>query len=150
MRRIKIGIVALAAFGATACGGGTHFANLPRPPSPVNLTVFIDNQRVSVSPTSVGAGPIVFIVTNQASSAESLSVLTAGAGASQSLASTGPISPQATAQVTVNLNTPGDYSVAITPSSSTEAGAATPSGIQPAVIHIGKPRASASNQLLSP
>jgi hypothetical protein len=150
MRIRRIGIIAVAAAGATACGSGAHFANLPRPPSPINLTVYINDQRVSVSPSSIGAGPVVFIVTNQASNAESLTVLPAGPAAGQALADTGPISPQATTQVSVNLNTPGAYSVAIAPSSTTEAAAATPSGIQPALIHVGRPRPSASNQLLSP
>lgn len=150
MRRTRIAIASIGALAATACGGGTQFANAPRPPSPVNMTVYIDDHDVSVSPTNIGAGPVVFIITNQASNAESMSVLQAGSGASRSLASTGPISPQATDQVTVNLNTPGRYSVAITPNSANDAAAASPRGISPAVIHVGKPRASASSQLLSP
>lgn len=149
MSRIRIGIVAVAAATASGCGGGTHFANLPRPPSPINLTVYINNQRVSVSPTSIGAGPVVLIVTNAASTAESLSVLPSGQSGAQPLADTGPISPQGTTQVSVNLNA-GDYSVGIAPDASSEAAAATPTGIAPAPLHVGKPRPSASNQLLSP
>jgi hypothetical protein len=141
----------LATVAVAGCGSGTHFANQPRPPSPVNLTVYINDTRVSVSPGSLGAGPVVLLVTNQASNAESLTVLPAGAAGAQPLADTGPISPQATAQVTVNLNTPGDYTVATSPDSSTEAAAAAPTGgIRPAVLHVGKARPSASNQLLSP
>ena len=132
------------------CGGGSHYANQPRPPVPVNLTVYINDQRVSVSPSAVGAGPVELIVTNQASNAESLSVLPAGATAAQPLADTGPISPQGTAQVTVNLNSPGDYTVGISPRASTEASSATPVGIQAAVLHVGKPRPNASSQLLQP
>jgi hypothetical protein len=147
VRSVRAGVITVAALGATACGGA-HFANLPRPPSPINLTVYINDQRVSVSPNDIGAGPVVLIVTNQASNAESLQVLPVGRVA-QPLASTGPISPQAAAQVTVNL-APGEYSIAIAPGTSTEAAAATPSGIQPALIRVGKPRPSASNQLLSP
>jgi hypothetical protein len=143
-------MLVFAAAGVSGCGGSTHFANRPRPPSPVNLTVYINNQRISISPSSVGAGPVVLIVTNQASNAESLRVLPAGAAAAQPLADTGPISPQGTAQVTVNLDSPGDYSVAIAPNSSTEAAAALPTGIRAALVHVGKPRASASNQLLAP
>jgi hypothetical protein len=150
MRGIRVAIVTVAAVGVTACGGGAHFANVPRPPSPVNLSVYINDQRVSVSPTTVGAGPVVLIIANQASNAESLAVLPAGASSSQALADTGPISPQATAQISVNLKTPGSYSIAISPSSTTEAAAATPSGIRPAMIRVGKPRPSADSQLLSP
>jgi hypothetical protein len=132
------------------CGSGSHYANQARPPAPVNMTVYINDQRVSVSPTSLGAGPVQLIVTNQASNSESLTVLPAGATAAQPLADTGPISPQGTAQVTVNLNSPGDYTVAIAPPASTEAATATPGRIQAAVVHVGKPRPSASNQLLQP
>jgi hypothetical protein len=134
----------------SACGGSKHFANEPRPPAPVNLTVYINDQRVSVSPGKVGAGPIIFIITNQASSAESLAVTSSGGGSSQPLADTGPISPQGTAQLSVDLKSPGDYTVGIAPNNSTEAAAATPTGIQPALIHVGQPRASSNNEVAQP
>ena len=143
-------MVVLAAGAIAGCGGGTHFANLPRPPNPINLAVYINNQRVSISPSSIGAGPVQLIVTNQASNAESLIVLPAGTSAGQALADTGPLSPQATANVTVDLTSPGAYTVAIAPNSSTESAASTPTGIQPALLRVGKARPSASNQLLNP
>ena len=141
-------MLVIAAVGVAGCGGGSHYANLPRPPSPINLTVYINDHRVSLSPTSVGAGPVELIVTNQASNAESLTVLPAGANGSQPLADTGPISPQGTAQVTVNLKSPGDYMVGISPSS--DAAAAAQRGIQAATLHVGHPRPNASSQLLQP
>lgn len=151
MRRITIGTLLTASVALSGCGGsGKHFVNEPRPPSPVNLTVYINDQRVSLSPSSVGAGPVVFIVTNQASHSESLTVLPAGSSAGQPLADVGPISPQATASVTVNFSNPGDYTVATSDGASTEASSALPTGIQPALLHIGKMRPSASSQLLSP
>ena len=150
MRRTTTGTLLIASLALAGCGGSsTHFANKPRPPSPVNLTVYIDDQRVSVSPSKIGAGPVVFIVTNQASKAISLSVLPAGVSAAQPLANTGPISPQATAQVTVDFNSPGNF-VVTGSSGNTQASQALPTGIAPAVLHIGRPRPSASNQLLSP
>lgn len=149
MRRTTLGMLAGAAFTLSACGGASHFANQPRPPAPVNLTVYINDQKVSVSPGSVGAGPIIFIITNQASNAESLEV-SSSAGSSQPLADTGPISPQATAQLSVDLKDPGDYTVGIAPNSSTEAAASTPTGIQSALIHIGQSRPNSSNELQQP
>ena len=144
-------MLALAAtVTVSACGSSKHFANVPRPPAPVNLTVYVNDQRVSVSPSSVGAGPVVFIITNQSSNAESLVVTSSGGSGSQSLADTGPISPQGTAQLTVNLRRPGDYTVGISPNSSTEAAAATPTGIQSATIHVGSPRPSSSNEVGQP
>jgi hypothetical protein len=114
------------------------------------MTVYINDRSVSVSPASVGAGPVVFIITNQASNAESLAVTSSDSSTAQPLADTGPISPQATAQLTVNLNSPGKYSVGIAPTSSTEAAAATPTGIQAALIRVGRPRASSNNDLQQP
>src|SRR5579864_2629314 len=137
MRRTRLGTLTLAAVTLAGCGGGAHFADRPRPPAPVNMTVYVNDQRVSVSPGSVGAGPILFIITNQASNAESLAV-SSSAGSNPPLADTGPISPQGTAQLSVNLKTPGEFTVAVAPpAGSTEAAAATPTGIQPALIHVG-------------
>jgi hypothetical protein len=147
-RRITLLVLAVAILAGCGSGGG-HFANLPRPPSPVNVTVYINDQRVSISPSSVGAGPVVFVVTNQASRAQSMTILPAGVSAGQALADTGPISPQATAQITVDLNR-GNYSVATGPTGATEAAQATPGGIAPATLRISKERASASNQLMNP
>ena len=146
----RIGIIVLTTGALAACGSSGHFANHPAPPTPVNLTVYINDQRVSLSPSSVGAGPVVLIVTNQATTAQSLTVLPAGASAAQPIADTGPINPQATAQVTVNLNTPGAYTVATAPNASTEAAAAVPTGVRPALLKVGHPRPTGSNVLLQP
>jgi hypothetical protein len=146
----RIGIIVIATGVVAGCGSSSHFANHPSPPVPVNLTVFINEQSVSVSPASVGAGPVILIITNQARTAESLIVMPAGTSAGQPIADTGPINPQATAQLTVNLNQPGAYTVGITPNASTEAAAALPSGVKPAVLRVGHPRPSGSNALLQP
>ncbi len=144
-------MLGLAAVAAGGCGSSGHFANDPRPPTPVNVTVYINDQRVSISPTSVGAGPVVFIVTNQASQAVSMRILQAGSAAAVPPARTGPITPQATAQITVNLNRPQTtYRVVASAKASSEAAAATATPIQPALLHIGAQRASASNQLEAP
>jgi len=150
MRLRAAATLILTAAAVTGCGSsGGHFANRPRPPSPVNLTVYINNARVSVSPTAVGAGPVVFVVTNQADQAESLMILPAGVSAAQPLADTGPISPQATAEVKVNLDT-GAYTVATSGSGGTQASQAAATPIQPALLRIGAQRPSSSGQLLVP
>lgn len=136
-------------FALAGCGSSGTFANKPRPASPVNLTVYVNNARVSVSPATTGAGQVVFIVTNQADKAESITIHPAG-DSSRSLASTGPINPQSTAQVTVDFNRPGDYTVATGKGTGTDADLAAPNTVQPASIHIGKPRPSSSNDLLQP
>jgi len=138
-------MLAGTALAVSACGSSSPASTTPRPPAPVNLTVFIDNSRVSVSPTVVGAGPVEFIITNQASQAESLAILRRGASAGQPLASTAPINPQATSQITVNFSLPGSYSVATGGD-----GPGSGSAIRAASIHIGAKRASSDNQLLQP
>jgi hypothetical protein len=142
MRRSTIGMVAISALALSACGSTSSGATTPRPPAPVNLTVYIDNSRVSVSPSTVGAGPAAFIITNQASQAESLAILPSGGRA---LADTGPINPQATAQLTVNFTSQGDYSL-----STANGDGGSDSPIRGTSIHVGPPRSSSDNQLLQP
>jgi hypothetical protein len=144
-RRTTIGMLALSALAVSACGSNSEGATTPRPPAPVNLTVYIDNNRVSLSPSSVGAGPVTFIITNQASQAESLAILPKGSAAGQPLANTGPINPQATAQVTVNFSSPGTYSL------STGGGDGTSgSAVRAATLTVGKARGNSNSQLLQP
>jgi hypothetical protein len=145
MRRMTIGILGCCAITAAGCGSGSTFANRPRPPIPVNLTVYINDARVSVSPDRLGAGPIVFIVTNQASHAENLQIQASG----QSVADTGPINPQANATVKVTVP-PGTYTMTTNTGGATDAALATASAIQPARLLIGPPRPSAKNQVLQP
>jgi hypothetical protein len=148
MRSRTIAILAVGGMAVTGCGSAGTFANKPRPPTPVNLTVYVNDARVSVSPSSVGAGPVMFIVTNAANRTESVTIKTADGN--QTLGTTGPINPQATAQVTVDFRTPGNYTVGTDRSGTTEAAQFTKSLIHAARLHIGRPRPSASNQLLQP
>lgn len=146
MRTATVGIVSLTVLAA-GCGGGAHFANKARPPTPVDSTVYINDARVSVSPNSIGAGPVVFTITNQASRTETLSFQKAGSGSA--VASSAPINPQTTTQVTVDFNQ-GDYTVATTNRGGTDAANATPSSIQAAKLHVGPPRANSNGALLQP
>jgi hypothetical protein len=141
--RTTIGMLAVSALAVSACGATSKGATTPRPPAPVNLTVYIDNSRVSLSPSRVGAGPVAFIITNQASQAESLAILPAGSAAGQPLANTAPINPQATAQVTVNFTSPGTYALST-------GGGGSGASIRSASLHVGKPRPNSNNQLLQP
>jgi hypothetical protein len=148
MCRTTIGMLVAGALVISGCGGASGASPIAsRPPAPVNLTVYVNDAKVSVSPTSVGAGPVVFIVTNQASHAEALAISTAGG--SHTLASTAPINPQATTQVSVDFK-PGDYTIATAPRGSTDASLASPTSIAAASIHIGPARPNSDGNLLSP
>jgi hypothetical protein len=147
MRIGTIGQLAVGALVLSACGAsGGRSPTVLRPPSPVNLTVYVNDSRVSVSPTRVGAGPVVFIVTNQASRAEALAISKTGGS---TLASTAPINPQGTTQVSVDFR-PGEYTIATRPRGRTDAQLTRPSSIRSASIHIGRRRPSSSDQLLQP
>jgi hypothetical protein len=143
MRWTTIAMLVVTGLAISACGSSSQGATTPRPPAPVNVTVYVDNSRVSISPTQVGAGAVLFIITNQASQAESLAVLPSGDSGGQALANTGPINPQATAQVTVNFTSRGDYAI-----SASDAGAG--SSLPAALLHVGAPRASSNSQVLQP
>lgn len=148
MRRTTIGIFVAGTVAISGCGGGSGVApTASRPSAALNLTVYVNDAKISVSPTSVGAGPVVFIVTNQASHAEALAI--SSADGSHTLASTAPINPQGTTQVSVNL-TPGNYTVATAPHGSTDASLSNPTSIGAATIRIGAARPNSSGSLLGP
>ncbi len=133
----------------SACGStGGKAASRAGQPTPVNLTVYVNDSRISVSPEVVGAGPVTFVVTNQASHSEALAISTAS-GNSHQVASTAPINPQGTTQVSVNFK-PGDYTISTAAHGRTDAQLSRPSNIAPASLHIGRPRTSSSNSLLQP
>jgi hypothetical protein len=146
MRIRTIGQLTVTALVVSACGSaGGRSASVLRPPNPVNLTVYVNDSKVSVSPASVGAGPITFIVTNQASHAEALAISMGGS----TLASTAPINPQGTTQVSVNFK-PGRYTISTGDQGKNDAQLSKQSSIRSASIHIGRERASSSNAVLQP
>ena len=146
MRIRTIGQLVIMALVVSACGSaGGQSPTASRPPNPVNMTVYVNDSHVSVSPERVGAGPITFIVTNQASQAESLAISRGGS----TLASTAPINPQGTTQVSVNF-TPGKYTIATGDQGQNDAQRSKQSSIRPALIHIGRERASSDNSVLQP
>jgi hypothetical protein len=137
MRRVTM-VGALVLLALAGCGGSKDFANNPRPPVPLQLTGVITNQRVTISPNKVGAGPVVITVSNQTQQTRTLTL--DGNGIQEHV---GPINPLDTATLQKTLK-PGRYSVI--------AGSekATATAIRPAVLLIGKERKSASNKVLLP
>jgi hypothetical protein len=124
-----------------ACGSSSaDYKNDPRPPGPIVITGYISDQRVSVSPRSLGAGPISLIVTNQTGTAQRVTLESAGPiGAGPGIKQvTAPISPQDTATLKVDVK-PGSYSVHV--------GA---DAIRAARLKVGRERKSAQNDLLQP
>ena len=143
MRRTAA-LAALAVAGALALGGcgssSADYKNDPRPPGPIVITGYVDDQRVSVSPRSMGAGPISLIVTNQTGTSQRVTLESAGeTGSGPGIKQvTAPISPRDTATLKADVK-PGRYTVHV-------AGGA----IRAARLEVGPERASAQNDLLQP
>jgi hypothetical protein len=143
MRRTAALLALAVAIGLALGGCGSSSAdyrNDPRPPGPIVLTGYVDDRRVSVSPRSLGAGPISLIVANQTSTAQRVTLESAGAtGSGPGLRQvTAPISPRDTATLKADV-TPGRYTVHV-----------GGDAIRAARIQVGPERASAQNDLLQP
>jgi hypothetical protein len=140
-----IAIVGTCAVGISACGtSGGRLPTQPRAPTPIALSVYVNDSRISVSPSSVGAGPVVFTFTNQARNAEALAISRSGGTAA--IARTAPINPEGTTQVSVNFK-PGVYTIK-TARAGTEAQLSESNSIRSALIRIGRKRPSSTNDLL--
>jgi hypothetical protein len=143
MERSVKRVTALLAAGALAlagCGEDEDYKNELRPPAPINVTAFVSAKRVSVSPATFGAGPIVVIVTNQSNSSQDVTFQTerGGTGNADVTQSTGPINPGDTGQIKIDV-VEGTYQV--------KTGNAE---IRPATVAVGPERQSAQNELLQP
>lgn len=131
-------VLAAALLVVAGCGGGKDFANDPRPPVPLQLTGVITQQKVTISPNKVGAGPVVITVSNQTQQSRTLTL--DGNGIQERV---GPINPLDTAKLQKTLK-PGRYTV------TAGSEAATAKTIRPATLVIGKERGSASDKVLLP
>jgi hypothetical protein len=137
--RARATSAAIVAAGLLIAGCGEEdFANEPRPPSRVELSGVIQDDAVTVSPSRLGAGPILITVSNQT---RHDAVLTLEGESFRE--SVGPVPPLDTATIQRTL-APGLYEV--------RAGSevALPREIRPAVLQIGRERESSSSELLLP
>jgi hypothetical protein len=123
---------------AAAGCGGDDFENKPRPAVPVDLTGVIQQNKVTVSPNRVGAGPISITISNQTKDAHTVTL--EGTRVKEQV---GPINPLDTATLQKSL-APGDYEVRAGSS------AAVPKEIAPATLRVGRARANSNNRLLLP
>ena len=122
----------------SGCGGDDDFKNDPRPPVPVQLSGVITDSEVSVEPRSIGAGPVVLIVSNQTEQAHTVT-LEGPSGREE----VGPINPLDTGRIQHNLDQ-GSYEI--------RAGSdeAVDEEIVPAKLAVGPQRPSSSNDVLLP
>src|SRR4051794_12946171 len=120
------------------CGGGSHFKNETRPPVPVQLTGVINDRAVQISPSRVGAGPVVITVSNQTTGAHTLTL--EGNGTTDTV---GPVNPMGTGKLQQTLK-PGNYTL--------KAGSqqASAQEIQPGTVTVTRERQNSSSDLLLP
>lgn len=135
--RATTAAVLAAGLVLVACGE-EDFANEPRPPVPVELTGVIQDDAVTVSPSRLGAGPVLITMSNQTDSP--ITITLDGASIRDRV---GPVPPLDTATIQKTLD-PGRYEV--------RAGSdvALPREIRPAELEIGRERKSSSSELLLP
>lgn len=131
---LTAGVIAVLGVGC----GGEDFKNKPRPPVPIELTGVIQESKVTISPSRVGAGPVLITVSNQTKDSHTLTL--EGESVRERV---GPINPLDTASIQKTLR-PGRYEV--------RAGSAVAvtQAIRPARLVIGKPRRDSNNKLLLP
>ena len=138
MRRIGLGTMCVALAGVAGCGEGSSYKNDPRPPKTLVISAAILPDKVSVSPTSFGAGPISLTIANQTNASQRISIVREINGQKQSSEQTGPINPHDTATLKASVDE-GDYEIVV-----------EGQGISPARIEVGPQRESAQNELLQP
>jgi hypothetical protein len=128
---------AAAALLVAGCGD-EDFANDPRPPVPVALTGVIQDDKVTVSPAEIGAGPILITISNQTDDPKTITL-----EGGQVTERVGPVDPLDTATIQRTL-APGSYEV--------RAGSrrAVRKEITPAVLAIGEERQPSNNDLMLP
>lgn len=142
-RRSSLAVAVAIGIVVPASGCGTEeddYANDPRPPAPITVSARIGDDRVSVSPTKFGAGPVTIIVSNQTERAQELTLETdeIGGDAPGIEQNSGPINPGDTASLKADLRR-GTYSIAV-----------DGAGIDGASLDVGDERESAQNELLQP
>jgi hypothetical protein len=131
--------IALAIAAAVIAGcGDDDFKNEARAPVRLALTGVIKDDKVTVSPAKVGAGPVQITISNQTDSERTITLEGESITEQQ-----GPVQPGDTATIQKTLE-PGSYEV--------RAGSekAVRKEIQPAVLEIGKKRKNSNNELLLP
>ncbi len=139
MRR-RTAPLALAVLAVAGCGGEARRENLPRPAPLVTMTAAIHEDVVRVSPATVGAGPIVLVVSNQSQRPQRVTMETDElAGRSGGNRASSPtIAPHGTGRLTLDVRT-GTYQVHV--------GSRT---IRGARVEVGPPRKSGQDRVLLP
>ena len=137
-RLSKTSLLIAAALVIMATGCGEDFKNKPRPPVSMELTGVIERDRVTVSPDTIGAGPISITISNQTGEAQTVTL--AGNSVGEKV---GPVNPGDTATIQKTV-AQGAYEVRAVGEAG---GTAT---IKPAVLTVGRSRTASNDRVLLP
>ena len=139
MRREALVLAAALCCGVSGCGGGSDYANKPRPASPINITAAISTKKISISPKTFGAGPIVLIISNQTDRSQTLTLQTHELGGDKPgiKQTSNPIGPRNTGTMKVDVRK-GSYEIS------------AKGGLEPVTVEVGADRKSAQDELLEP
>jgi hypothetical protein len=129
-----VAVLIAVMLAVAGCGGDDEARSNERPPVPINVSVLIGGENITVSPAKFGAGPVTLLVANQSGAAQSLTI-----DGPRLRRSVGPIPPSDTATVKLTMST-GDFAISAEDSA----------GIEQADVTVGPPRETAQNQLLLP
>jgi hypothetical protein len=131
-------VAVLATAVAVGCGDDEDFANEPRSPVTVELTGVIQADKLTVSPSKLGAGPVRITVSNQTERPYSVTL-----EGESTVQRSNTVNPGDTATLQSTL-AEGSYEV--------RAGSDTAmrKEIAPAVLDIGSERPASNNDLALP
>ena len=138
---VALGTAAVTAGAVVGCGSDSDYKNTDRPPAPIVITAFIAKDKVSVSPTSFGGGPIQLKVVNSTDRSQSVTLETADKPGSSDAGVrqvTGPINPNDNATLSADVRQ-GTYSVRV-----------SGDDIRGATIDVGKERPTSQQDLMLP
>lgn len=144
IRRSRPLVALVAAFALAATVGGCataqDYANDPRPAAPVTLSGALTSSGLSLDPTTVGAGTLKILVSNQTERATAIRLQSAGTGTGEPglRAQTQRINPGGTATLTITVDR-GDYELE-----------AVGTDVRPVDVTVGAPRPSSADDLLLP
>lgn len=137
----RTAIVALfgcATLALAACGEDEQFANEPSPPVPITVTALVDEDAISVSPAQVGGGVARFIIANQSSEPEEVSLRAGDQGNAVVTQVRQPIAVGGTGELKADLE-PGVYRLVT-----------DGDDIDPGILEVGPRRPEGEEQLMLP
>lgn len=137
-RTAIVAVFGCATLALAACGEDEQFANEPNPPVPITVTALVDEDAISVSPAQVGGGVARFILANQSSEPQEVSLRARDQRDAVIAQVRQPIAVGGTGELKRDLE-PGVYELVT-----------DGDDIEPGILEVGPKRPEGEDQLLLP